>query len=91
MDIHPPLDAAKREIRLVRLPRPPAEHAQRPTGIIIALELRTVSLDDDPSYAALSYVWGDPADTVEIKINGYTSAVTRNLHGALRQFRKDGL
>ncbi|KAH0430618.1 hypothetical protein CcaCcLH18_07653 [Colletotrichum camelliae] len=73
---------------LVRLLRPLAEHAERPVGAI-ALELRTVSLDDDVSYAALSYVWGNPADTMEVEINGCPSVVTRSLHSALEQFQKN--
>ncbi|KAF3801348.1 Heterokaryon incompatibility protein 6 [Colletotrichum gloeosporioides] len=87
MVIYPPLDAAKHEIRLVRLLRPLAEHAKSPVRDI-ALELRTVSLDDGVSYAALSYVWGNPADTEKIKINGCPSVVTRSLHNALEQFHK---
>ncbi|KAI8217311.1 Heterokaryon incompatibility protein 6, OR allele [Colletotrichum sp. SAR 10_77] len=88
MVIYPPLDAAKHEIRLVRLLRPLAEHAKPPVHDI-ALELRTVSLDDEVSYATLSYVWGDPADTKKIEINGCMSVVTRSLHNALEQFQKN--
>ena len=39
-------------------------------------------------FAALSYVWGDEADTREIVVNGYALSVTANLEAALREFRK---
>ncbi|KAH8659225.1 heterokaryon incompatibility protein-domain-containing protein [Tricladium varicosporioides] len=37
-------------------------------------------------YAALSYVWGDPADTEAIILNGRKLLVQRNLEVALRSF-----
>ncbi|OCL11331.1 hypothetical protein AOQ84DRAFT_424047, partial [Glonium stellatum] len=39
------------------------------------------------SYEALSYVWGSAQDTVPIHINKKTFDITRNLEGALREFR----
>jgi hypothetical protein len=38
-------------------------------------------------YEALSYVWGDPEDTVPIHVNQRHFQVTANLHAALVQFR----
>ncbi|KAI1123860.1 heterokaryon incompatibility protein-domain-containing protein [Nemania abortiva] len=37
------------------------------------------------NYQALSYVWGDPADTIPILVNGHEFHATRNLNDALRQ------
>ncbi|KAI3325537.1 heterokaryon incompatibility protein-domain-containing protein [Xylariaceae sp. AK1471] len=42
------------------------------------------------NYQALSYVWGDPADTVTILVNEHEFQATRNLGNALRQFRQAG-
>lgn len=39
------------------------------------------------NYAAISYVWGDSSDTIELSCNGEAVQVTRNLADALRQFR----
>jgi hypothetical protein len=39
------------------------------------------------TYAAISYVWGDPANTVDIKCNGLPTSITVSLAEALRQFR----
>ncbi|KAF7192028.1 Heterokaryon incompatibility protein 6, OR allele [Pseudocercospora fuligena] len=38
-----------------------------------------------PRYAALSYTWGDPADTVPITCDGAEMQVTTNLAEALRK------
>lgn len=42
---------------------------------------------EDHQYEALSYVWGDAANTVEIQLNDLAFHVTRNLHTALRHLR----
>ena len=38
-----------------------------------------------PSYYAISYTWGDPADTAEITVNGKPLAVRRNCEYVLQQ------
>lgn len=43
---------------------------------------------DPPFYNALSYCWGDTKDVVQIKVNGKSLPVTRNLYEALRQLRQ---
>lgn len=48
------------------------------------VQLRGVN---DPQYAALSYAWGDPTDTVDIVLNGFVHPVTRTLFTALRRLR----
>jgi hypothetical protein len=74
-----PLDQTRRETRLITiLPG---------TGSEISCTLRTVSLTDNPKSNALSYVWGNPKDTRDIKVNGMNVAVTKNLEGALRRIR----
>lgn len=52
----------------------------------LRFNMMKASLDDD-SFVALSYVWGNPADTVPIKVNGHTLQVTKNLAEALRHAR----
>lgn len=47
-----------------------------------------MSLQDNPVYTALSYVWGDPTITEDILINGFTFAVTKNLAAALRYVKR---
>lgn len=37
----------------------------------ISCELEAVSLDDDPPYFALSYVWGDPKVTLPILLHNH--------------------
>ena len=53
----------------------------------IRCELETVSLESEPPYIALSYVWGDATDTVPISLNGIEHGVTRNLDSFLRHFQ----
>ena len=49
----------------------------------IECQLEYALLEDAPEFAALSYVWGDPNDTIEITLNGAEFPVTRNLYKAL--------
>ncbi|OTA68540.1 HET-domain-containing protein [Hypoxylon sp. EC38] len=44
-------------------------------------------IDQSPSYEAISYVWGDPLDKVDITCNGKTLAITAGLEVVLRHFR----
>ena len=53
----------------------------------VCCKLQTVSLDDNPSYDALSYVWGDSGDTDKITVNGCNFQATRNLIGGLQRLR----
>jgi hypothetical protein len=54
-------------------------------------ELRTrlvvVSLDDNPSYEAISYTWGDPSDKTLLRCNNSQVPIPRNLENALKQLR----
>lgn len=49
--------------------------------------LQVVSLDDKPTYEAISYTWGDPADSALLHCNNSQVAVPRNLQNALRKLR----
>ncbi|PMD66822.1 uncharacterized protein K444DRAFT_580185 [Hyaloscypha bicolor E] len=53
----------------------------------VCCKLQIVSLDDNPTYDALSYVWGDPGDTDKITVDGCSFQATRNLIGGLRRLR----
>lgn len=83
------LDPRYSEIRLVKLlpiPKSSDEAGYLPT---IHCSLRKASLEDDPEYNALSYVWGDPRETRPILIDGKPFRVTVNLEAALRQLAVD--
>jgi hypothetical protein len=73
----------EKEIRLIKLlPGSPVHK--------ICCELFTVSLQDPsrPQYEALSYVWGNPAETLTIKVNRRDFNVTTNLHSAIHHLRQ---
>lgn len=56
----------------------------------ITCRLWTSSLDEvSRSYEALSYVWGDPNNTVDITVNNKKFAVTLNLYTALHLIRHE--
>jgi hypothetical protein len=46
-----------------------------------------LAVTPSPKYKALSYVWGDPNNTLEISVNGAIRQVTTNLASALRYIR----
>jgi hypothetical protein len=75
------LDLSREEIRLLEI-SPSSD-----SGAMVQCKLVTVSLQDEPSYTALSYVWGDTPVTDKIVINGHTVAVSCNLATALRSIR----
>ncbi|KAF4449597.1 hypothetical protein F53441_7164 [Fusarium austroafricanum] len=75
MDCHlyTPLDRSRQEIRLIE---------------IISIEpiichLITVSLDDNPTFSAISYLWGDAENTERVIVNGIEQAITPSLANAL--------
>ncbi|KAI1053270.1 hypothetical protein LB506_012304 [Fusarium annulatum] len=78
--IYAPLDTDRREIRLASIV--PGRWSED-----VYCNLEVVSLDDTPTYEALSYTWGDPLDETSILLNGVTFLVTKNLHCALRRLR----
>ena len=82
-----PLSKENQEIRLLRFNHSPTPQAA--SADTIEISLKTVSLQDQPQYTALSYVWGDPTQVVPISINGHTFNVTKNLHAALQKLQDD--
>ena len=77
------LSREDRELRLVRF-----SHSASSTEV--ELILRRLSLNDPPSYHALSYIWGDPTPTNSIRVNGRPLPVAHNLHQALLDLRRGG-
>lgn len=77
------LDRARQEVRLLMV----LADTQRHTSSPVQCRLKTVSLNDDHDYIALSYVWGDPNITREIIVDEECAEVTESLEGALRRFR----
>ncbi|KAG0645235.1 Heterokaryon incompatibility protein [Hyphodiscus hymeniophilus] len=76
------LDEAKSEIRLLKFESSDDERSP------IRCTLRHVSCHKTwPQYTAVSYVWGDPKDTICITVNDCFVHVTRNLEAALRELR----
>src|SRR5207253_5819195 len=53
----------------------------------VACRVHTASLDDDPNYVALSYVWGDGSTKKEIVLDNKTFAISENLASALKAVR----
>ncbi|KAI8712787.1 HET domain-containing protein [Fusarium sp. LHS14.1] len=84
MFLYDQLSRDESEIRLVRF----HEHSSSEPGL--SLELRHASMSET-SYSALSYVWGDVSDTIEISINGFSLKIGRNLHAGLEQLREIGV
>ncbi|KAM5354829.1 hypothetical protein ACJ41O_001475 [Fusarium nematophilum] len=72
--LYPPLNTGNHEIRLLEI------ISQDP----VTCTLHIVSLDSEPRFVAPSYVWGEPAATQEISINGIPKlqevVLTRRLH-----------
>jgi hypothetical protein len=69
------------EIRLLHV------HPAGDAGGRIICDIYKKRLSEKPEYAALSYTWGDPTEPKEITLNGSSFPVTKNLHGALRNFQ----
>ncbi|KAF4454386.1 heterokaryon incompatibility protein [Fusarium austroafricanum] len=76
MLIYKPLSRDGSEIRVVRLLQSSDSETR------ISLELRHNRIEDG-NYSALSYVWGDPTDPVDIIVNQVSVQIRKNLHQAL--------
>jgi len=79
---HTPLTVEGRAIRLLDL-LPSSDPSSE-----IQCKLWNVDLDERPSYKALSYVWGDPENTVQILVDGKSYNVTVNCEAALYRLRE---
>lgn len=78
MDRWLPLSTSDQQIRLLEV----ASREYDPDHI--NCQLKIVSLQSDPVYEALSYVWGGWDNAQEIMLNGSKHTVTKNLYDALR-------
>ena len=58
------------------------------SGAPLKCELRVASLEDKPEYEALSYVWGDKDNLIDIQVSDLQVGVTENLYSALRRLRR---
>jgi hypothetical protein len=81
-----PLDQSRNEVRLLQL----GSHAgdKDNEDVLPYCSLRVVSLDENPTYEALSYTWGDASDLRYIILDLHLFLDTRNLEPAIRQLRK---
>lgn len=77
-----PLISSQKQIRVLTL------QASLNVGDPIQGTVSVISLDSNPAFSALSYVWGDPNVTTEITLDGAPIQVTSNLASALRHIRK---
>ncbi|KAI1063726.1 hypothetical protein LB506_005659 [Fusarium annulatum] len=73
-----PLDTSNPEIRLLEI----VEDRD-----VISCKLHTVTFSKQLRFAALSYVWGDAADRVNINIDGVEVPVSTSLAHALKEVR----
>ena len=69
---HLPLSSANRELRLLTIVIGDAPDE-------IQCSLSVASLDDNPTYMAISYEWGDSEPAVDIKVDGEWFSVRHNL------------
>jgi hypothetical protein len=53
----------------------------------VSIRLFITELQHAPEYDAISYVWGDPSQTVPITCNGREMDITLNLNAALKRIR----
>jgi Heterokaryon incompatibility protein (HET) len=79
-----PLDVTNREIRLIHLlPRLSVAEDDH----LVSCRIEHASLDDDPTYLALSYTWGPEQPTQIILLEGKRFQVRENLAIVLRQLQ----
>lgn len=103
--VYEPLDSAGAEIRLLkvhfdvkhvlsRINAPPLVGTLEKYYLPVSSLSRTQRLIRStrlPPFFALSYVWGDPARTHEIIIDGKRLGITENLHTMLRELQPSSL
>jgi hypothetical protein len=53
----------------------------------IVCNVRTINLDENPTYEALSYCWGDPKPSSQIILEGRSAYISLNLYKALQELR----
>src|SRR5258708_15378584 len=82
-----PLQRENASIRLVQILERDKEGGE---DSLIKCSIKSVSLDENPEYTALSYTWGDPKVIKPILLDGKKLQVTTNLHCALVALRARG-
>ena len=84
-------DLGLRRIRVLRIGRQYQSNAPRLQDEISCTmtELSLDDVDDQLTFDAISYAWGDWTDSRTITVNGHRLAVTKNLDEALHLFRED--
>ncbi|KAH8726468.1 heterokaryon incompatibility protein-domain-containing protein [Phaeosphaeriaceae sp. PMI808] len=80
--IYKPLNGLNKEIRLIEFHGTHSTNDEVETYSIIY-----TNLEDQPSFSALSYVWGDPSITEDINLDRSTFPVTVTLAAALKHAR----
>ncbi|KAG6362398.1 hypothetical protein INS49_010628 [Diaporthe citri] len=75
--VYEPLDEFRLQFWLLEIAEPDDDNEDGP----VVVKMHTVSLQDRPPFAALSYVWGDPTETAEIIVNGSPRKETRTASG----------
>ncbi|KAF5005696.1 hypothetical protein FDECE_7895 [Fusarium decemcellulare] len=83
MFTYSPLRRENSEIRLVRFVEPPDGSTK------LHLELCHASMNDT-AFNALSYLWGDWTQTIDIVLDGQPFPIGFNLHDGLKQLRENG-
>ena len=94
----PTLNTQKREIRVLQplsQPQPDRHdegaHLTTNTNALPGLEMqfahKVASLNDNPSYTALSYVWGSRECMKPITVNGQDFLITENLYSAIQHLQ----
>ncbi|KAM0326794.1 hypothetical protein ACHAQA_006668 [Verticillium albo-atrum] len=73
----------ERELRLVRF-----SNCSTPTAV--DLVLKSTSWNSLPAFNAVSYLWGDPASTRTVRVNGRLLPVTEHLHQVLLRLHQEG-
>jgi len=80
--VYTSLRSERKEIRLLSICR-----TGDPTALI-ECAFQTFELSTAPPFDSLSYVWGDPKVTAEIKVGGISTQITTNLFAALKRLRE---
>ncbi|KAH6997219.1 heterokaryon incompatibility protein-domain-containing protein [Ilyonectria destructans] len=54
---------------------------------LLKSDVKVTSLETDPEYEAVSYVWGSTDSLIDIEVSGSKVGVTKNLHSFLQRLR----
>ena len=77
-----PLDTDGQEFRLLKICQPAGSER------LPVYEMHTTSIDEAPTYRALSYTWGEATPIYSIQVNGRPLDITANLYTFLEHFRE---